>query len=260
MLRILWNGRSAMMAQQEKLDCISNNISNVKTEGYKREEVTFQDLVYETLDRRGYPTNSGEDKNLISGTGVKAGRWIRDMEKQGDLVNTGTNTDLAIDGLGFFRVVNSSGQYRYERSGNFSVDTNGDIVDKMGNKLDIQFYGEKTKFTEDSFAVRQDGTVFVQEYSNSGSKTREVGRINIYNAVGDDAFISVGENLYEAVEGVNPTPIQADILSGYLEGSNVDMGKEMTDMLMSQRAFEFGSRALKAADEMWGMVNSLKGR
>lgn len=258
MLRVLWNGQSAMVAQQEKLDCISNNLANVNTDGYKREEVSFKDTMYETLDRRGYPVNKGAEKNLINGTGVRTGKWIRD-QKQGNLVNTGSNTDLAIDGPGYFRVTTPHNEKRYIRSGNFNVDVAGDIVDKNGNKVDIQFNQEneeKVTFTKDNFSVNEEGTVFLR----NGGEFKEVGKINIYDAVGDDAFMSVGENLYMPKQGVNPTPVKSDILQGYVEKSNVDMGKEMTDMIMTQRAFEFGSRVVKTADEMWGMANNMRSR
>lgn len=259
MLRIMWNGRSAMMAQQEKLDCISNNMANVSTEGYKREDVTFKDLMYEKLERRGYPVSEGEDKNLITGTGVRTGQWIRDT-KQGNLINTGLNTDLAIDGQGYFKVTDSNGQFKYIRSGSFNVDNNGDLVDKNGNKLYIEFTGEKPEFTKDNFIVREDGSIYLKEDTNSGTITREVGKLKTYNAIGQDAFISVGDNLYIPGNGVNPTATDSNIMQGYIEGSNVDISKEMTDMIMAQRAFEFGSKAIKAGDDMWGIVNGLRGK
>lgn len=255
----MWNGRSAMMAQQEKLDCISNNLANVNTEGYKSEDVTFQDLMYESLQRRGYPVNEGENKNLITGSGVKAGNWIRDS-KQGNLTNTGIGTDLAIDGPGYFRVVNSKGDLRYIRSGSFNVDNKGNLVDKNGNKLYMEYKGAKPEFTKDNFIIKENGTVLIKGNSNGGTTTREAGKINIYNAIGQDAFISVGDNLYMPENGVNPTATDSNIMQGYIEGSNVDTAKEMTDMIMAQRAFEFGSKAVKAADDMWGMVNNLRGR
>ncbi|GAA0724069.1 flagellar basal-body rod protein FlgG [Clostridium malenominatum] len=261
MLRILWNGKSAMSAQQDKLDSISNNLSNVNTEGYKRMDVTFKDLMSEALDRRGYPVNRGENKNLITGTGVRTANWIRD-KSQGNLLQTNIKTDLAIDGEGYFRVETKNGEYRYIRSGSFNIDNNGELMDKNGNKLSIELFEEEEeiKFTKDNFIIKEDGSLFAKIDDSNNSGLREVGKINTYNAVGDDAFISVGENLYVAREEVIPTISNANILQGFVEGSNVDVSKEMTDMILSQRAFEFGSRAIKAADEMWGMVNNLRGR
>ncbi|AAO36190.1 flagellar basal-body rod protein FlgG [Clostridium tetani] len=285
MLRVLWSGRSAMYAQQEKLDAISNNIANVNTEGYKRQDVSFQDLMNETLDRRGYPVNEEGNRNLIHGTGVKTGPWIRD-NTQGTLNNTGSSTDFAIDGNGYFKVFSNDKEY-YIRAGNFNLDNKGNLVDKNGNILEIDRnieniidedeeydfdddyyddyedydddFGEvqrRTPLIKDNFYVEKDGRVYLKD----AKKPRLIGKINVYDAVGENAFISVSDNLYKPVQGVNPEAVNSDVLQGYVERSNVRMEKEMSDMIVSQRAFEFSSRAVKAADEMWGMINNLRGR
>ncbi|MBC2580668.1 flagellar hook-basal body complex protein [Clostridium sp. DJ247] len=263
MLRILWNGRSAMNAEQQKLDSISNNIANVNTVGYKKENVSFQDLVYENLKRTGYPTNDNNKNEILNGTGVKAGQWIRDTT-QGTLRDTGVKTDLAIDGDGYFRVTLPDGSKAYERAGSFNIDNNGDIVDKNGNRLDIAFTQEGSDmfnsgkvFTSDNFAVKQSGEIYVNDNSNSVL----YGNINTYSPIGQDSLTSVGENLYvpNAQTQMNGTT-DTNIMQGFLEDSNVDVGKEMTDMIVAQRAFELGSRAMKTGDEMWGLINSMKGR
>ena len=227
MLRILWNSESAMMAQQEKLDSISNNIANVNTEGYKRTDVNFSDLVYETLQRKGYPVSSGLSKEPLTGSGVKAGQWSRD-NSQGNLVSTNSNTDMCIDGEGYFAVQRADGTTAYTRSGNFDINSDGSLVDKNGNKLVVldnngnninsPETGASIMFKKDNFVVKSDGTLMVKISNNT------------------------------------------NIMQGYLEGSNVDVAKEMTDMMITQRAFELGSRGLKTADDMWSMVNNIRGR
>lgn len=263
MLRVLWNSRGAMNAQQEKLDSISNNIANINTVGYKREDVNFQDLVYETLNRTGYPTNENSQKDIINGTGVKATSWIRDTS-QGQLRETGSKTDMAIDGDGFFRVVLPDGSKAYERSGSFNIDAIGDIVDKNGNRIDIAFTEEGSQmfnsgkiFTSDNFAVNKNGEIYV----SVDDRSVLYGKIDVYNVVGQDSLMSVGGNLYVPKNNAQMYANKdADILQGFVEESNVDAGKEMTDMIIAQRAFELGSRSLKTADEMWGLINSMKGR
>lgn len=256
MFRVLWNGRSSMMAQQEKLDAISNNIANSNTTGYKREEVSFQDLMDETLDRRGYPVNRGENKNFIAGTGVKAGQWIRD-NSQGNLIPTETTTDLAIDGPGYFRVRGNQGDM-LTRGGSFNLDSTGSLVDKNGNRLAIEYFGDNANIslTEDNFSIKQNGVITVKQ----GNEYVDIGKINIYNTVGDNDLLSIGDNLYIPKEGVQPQTVNSNIMQGFLENSNVDMAKEMTDMIITQRAFSFGSRAVTTADEMWGMVNNMRGK
>lgn len=82
MLRLMWTSKSNMMAQQNKLDSISNNIANLNTEGYKREQVTFKDLMYETLEKNGSPVSLDRTKEPFNGTGVKTGNWIREIQSK----------------------------------------------------------------------------------------------------------------------------------------------------------------------------------
>lgn len=261
-LRSIWTGRSAMNAQQQKLDSISNNIANVNTVGYKREDVSFQDLVYESLKRKGYPTNDNQN-TILNGTGVKAGNWIRDVE-QGNLRSTDSKTDFAIDGEGYFRVTLPDGSKGYERAGSFNINSNGELVDKSGNRLDIELtedgqnlLSEGVGFTNDNFSVKEDGEI----YLNHNNDSVHYGKINLYSPVSQESLNSIGQNLYTLNQGaqMNGTT-KANILQGFVEDSNVDVGKELTDMIVAQRAFEMGSRALKTGDEMWGMINNMKGR
>jgi len=266
MLRLLWNSKSAMVAQQEKLDCISNNIANVNTNGYKKINANFQDLVYESLDRNGYPVS--EDKNgkstLQNGTGVKVGEWTRDT-MQGNLTVTNLSTDLAIDGTGYFEVIQRDSSKAYTRAGNFSADSNGTIVDQNGNRLsimdeqgnDINKADGPYKFDKNNFQVDSKGLVTLKE----GNEDLPVGKIKISNVIGNNSMVSAGDNLFIPKPGAEVLESKDySIMQGYLELSNVDIATEMTDMLMTQRAFQLSSSSLKTADEMWQMTNNLRGR
>lgn len=271
MIRSIWNSRNGMSAQMEKLDAISNNLSNVNTVGYKRVDVSFQSLVQETLKRDGYPVNDGvSDKNAPStGTGVKASGLYKD-NSQGTLMQTNNNTDLAIDGEGFFKVIDSNGNEAYSRSGVLQIDSNGKLVDSNGNTLvilnengqNVNTENSNIKFQKESFKVDEKGNILGNQYGNL--------KIPVFNMIGQNSMKSIGENLYspENIIDNNGNEVQsevymsnnADILQGYIENSNVDIAKEMSDMIITQRAFQLNSSALKTADEMWQMSNNLRGR
>lgn len=264
MLRLLWTSQSAMNAQQEKLDCLSNNIANVNTDGYKRVSANFKDLVYESLDRNGYPVaNSKTDKATFqNGTGVRVGEWTRD-NKQGELTSTGLLTDLALDGTGFFEVVQSDNSKAYTRAGNFLTDSNGTIVDESGNRLSIvDGQGNNVnrvngpfKFNQNNFNVDEKGVVTLK----SANGNLPVGKLKIMNIQGDNSMISIGDNLFKQKPGSKVTEsTDFSIRQGFLELSNVDIATEMTEMLMTQRAFQLSSSTLKTADEMWQMANNLR--
>ncbi|WP_123053516.1 flagellar hook-basal body complex protein [Clostridium sp. JN-1] len=262
MLRILWNSKSAMNAEQEKLNVISNNLANSSTAGYKRENVGFEDLVYETLNRTGYPNSGNSPKEPINGTGVKAAEWIRDTS-EGSLKQTGINTDLAIDGDGYFRVTLPNGTKAYERAGDFNIDAAGTVVDKNGNRLDMGLSPEGTSLRNsgtflrpDNFKVGENGEV----YLNNNDTTYLYGKINLYMPIGQTAFRSIGNNLYQPIPGAQVIPSNAKIRQGALEGSNVDLAAEMTDLISAQRAFEINSKGVQTADEMWQLVNNMKSK
>ena len=121
MYNIMNNSITGMSANQGKIDIISNNIANSQTVGYKKLDSGFLDLYTDTLSRQSYPHNGD---NLITGTGVKLSSATRNLT-QGALKETGINTEIAIDGDGYFRVISNDGTYKYTRNGEFSFDSNG---------------------------------------------------------------------------------------------------------------------------------------
>lgn len=268
MIRSIWNSRSGMSAQMEKMDVISNNIANINTAGYKRKEVNFSNLMQETLKRRGYPVDGNKQENAVfTGTGVRVSEVQMD-NSQGSLLQTDKNTDLAIDGVGMFKVIDPNGNEAYTRAGTFKIDKNGTIVDSNGNRLvildqnGINVNNQNGNFVEKDFIVDNKGNLISDRYNGL--------RIPIYKTIGSNSMKSIGNNLYVPEVTVDGNGLEqqarviesgdADILQGFVENSNVDLGKEMADMIITQRAFQLNSSALKTADEMWQMANNLRSR
>lgn len=255
MLTTLWTSKSGLNANQEKLDVISNNIANVNTTGYKKVNAGFKDLISSSLDEWGNPLN---DKTATVGSGVKAGNFTKD-NSQGGLQTTNQKTDLALDGEGYFKVISSNGTEYYTRDGSFKLDSYGRLVTANGNILEVQYangYSQNnTGLTADNFTINKKGEIFAENNGNF----EKVGEIAVYTAVGNDAFTSVGDNLFKELNGVQVYRIlDADMYQGYLEASNVDLSQEMTDMIVAQRAFQLSSKGITAADEMWQMINNLR--
>ena len=257
MLRTLWTGKSGMISNQERLDVISNNLANSTTVGYKKVEIGFRDLLMESLDRKGVPLNNKESE---IGTGVRTSDWFRN-DSQGNLLATTKPTDVAIDGNGYFRIIAPDGEIAYTRDGALSVDGYNRLVDNRGNKLEINFLPgfseDNVKFTKDNFVIDKSGQLFISEQGT----LKQVGEIPLYTAVGDKAFMSIGDNLFKPMPGAEVIRARDfDLYQGKLEASNVDIATEFADMIITQRAFELNSRGVKTADEMWGMVNNLRSK
>ena len=257
MIRLLDNSETGLMAEQDKLDCISNNIANADTEGYKSENVSFRDLLSESYNGLGYPVSNREGANEpYTGTGVRTNEWIKD-NKEGSIVQTGLSTDLALSGDGYFRVRMQDGTYGYTRNPSFQLDANGKIVDDDGNYLDIaynpQYQG--VNLGKGKFSVKEDGTVYLAE---NNENTVQVGKINVYNAVGDDSMVAVGDSLFVPRNGVQMyQETGTKIEQGFVEKSNVNVANEMTNMITAERIFEMNSKAIETTDEMWQMANNL---
>ena len=133
MLRSLYTAASGMAAQELKMDVISNNLANAGTVGFKKERAEFEDLLSETLRASQGPSPQGSSSPvaLQVGMGVRAAATSRSMA-QGDLTNTNNQTDLAIQGDGFFRVQQANGQMAFTRAGNLRVDATGKLVTQHG--------------------------------------------------------------------------------------------------------------------------------
>jgi flagellar basal-body rod protein FlgG len=244
----MWTARTAMNAQQDKLNIISNNISNMDTDGYKSQDVGFSDLVYETLNRKGIPVtnNSSRTVDPQNGTGVKNSE-VTTNTASGSLLQTGLKTDLGLQGDGYFKVIRPDGSNAYVRSGDFTQDASGRLVDSNGDRLEV--IGQDN-FTNGNFTVDTQGNISV------GGKN--VGKINVYDTIGQDSLVSVGNNLYVPKNGATMFATNgATINQGYSEGSNVDLSQQMTDMIEAQRSFQLSSKVLTTADDMASMVNQL---
>ena len=159
---------------------------------------------------------------------------------QGDLDQTGVDTDFAIDGDGFFAVQTENG-IMYTRSGDFSLSPQGILVDKQGNPVLTD--SGPLAIQADTFTVNDDGTVTINDYA--------AGRIRVVDFEKPYQLRKVGDS-YLAPK--DPTAVErpsADyrIRQGYLEKSNVNIVEVMVDMLSSFRAYEAGQKAIQAQDE-----------
>lgn len=255
MFNIFGIAKSGMNAYQEKLDYLSNDLVNNTTTAYKSTDIGFKDLLTETLDRKGTPL---KDKTAVNGTGVRLGiNYING--KQGNLMTTENNTDLAIDGKGYFSIYQPDGSVVYTRDGNFKIDLQGDLVDTNGNRLVINyepgFSQGNPELKPQDLSINQDGelTTVIDE------QNVKIGTIPVFDAIGDKSFIQIGNNYFTPSDDTQVTLSRDyNIRQGFLEASNVDTEQVFTEVILSQRAFQLSSKAMTVADDLWGMINNLR--
>lgn len=136
MIRSLYIAASGMNAQKQNMDVISNNMANISTYGFKQGRAEFQDLMYQAIQTPGGPTRDG--LNTPTGQQVGLGVGTASVGKnfsQGSFVNTSNTLDIAIEGEGFFQILQPDGTIAYSRNGAFQLDQNGKIVNAEGLPL-----------------------------------------------------------------------------------------------------------------------------
>ena len=255
MFNIFATGKSGMSAYQEKMDYLSNDLVNSSTTGYKSTDVGFKDLMTQSLDRKGNPL---VNKDAVNGTGVKLGTNYAN-NKQGNLLNTGLKTDLAIDGKGYFALQEPDGTISYTRDGNFKVDSNGTLVTSTGVKVYVQYEGGYSEgdpaLDSDNISIDAQGGISM----NIDGQSVLVGTIPVFTAIGDKGFIPKGNNTFVASEDAQVTMSNDyDIRQGFLEASNVDAAEVFSDVILTQRAFQLNSKAITTADDIWSMINNMR--
>ena len=143
------------------MDVIANNLANASTTGFKKTRAEFEDLLSDTVHAAGTTNTRGGSSPapMQVGLGVRAGAASRG-QAQGDLTVTNNQTDVAIQGAGFFRVQLASGDYAYTRAGNFTLDSSGRLVTQNGQLVNptITVPGDTTSLT-----IGADGTVTATE-------------------------------------------------------------------------------------------------
>lgn len=227
----------------EKQKNLATNTANVTTPGYKSQQLLTS--ATERVDVHNY--TRGPELNLRRETGqITFGNQLDEAYRDlsgGAVQATNNQTDLALNGDGFFTVQSPTGEIFYTRNGNFSVNNQNQLVTQEGyTVLGILPGGGTQPITvdSDSFTVDQNG--FVQ--TEQGAEQF----LYITNFEDQAALTSVGDTMFQSEAGI-PMGTGFTVLQGQVEQSNVDMVDVMSDMMQISREFEANQRMLQSTDE-----------
>jgi flagellar basal-body rod protein FlgG len=242
---------SGLDASQTMMDTIADNLANVNTTGFKTEIPEFQTLLYQDGTQPG-ANSTGQTiypSGLELGTGVKVAS-IKDVETQGTLTSTGNPLDLAIDGAGYFQILQPNGQTAYTRDGSFQLSQTGQLVNSSGDQVlpNITIPANATSVT-----IGTDGTVSV---TLPGAQTAtQVGQLQLANFVNPQGLQPLGGNLFAnttssgaAIVGAPQTNGLGSVNQSFLESSNVDVVDAMVNMISAERAYQLGTQVASAVD------------
>ncbi len=253
MINSLWISKTGMQAQQTQLDVIANNLANTSTNGFKRGNAVFEDLMYQNLRQVG--ANSAEQSELP--TGLQLGLGVRTVAtsrsfSQGSLQQSGNNLDMAVNGNGFLQVTMPDGGVGYTRDGSLQLDAQGRLVTSSGYPLTA---GITIPAEAQSITVSTDGVVSVKLPGSPAPSV--VGNIELANFINPAGLEPRGQNLFsESLASGNPVngaPGSAGmgtLMQGFVETSNVNVVQELVTMIQTQRAYEMNSKAIQTSDQM----------
>ncbi len=263
----LHSAQTGLSALNTQLDVVANNLANVNTHGFKGSRTNFEDLIYQQRKLPGVENANGDRRpiGLYVGLGVKVTGTQLDFS-EGPPLSTERPLDLLIKGDGFFQVEvepdRAEGGVAYTRVGAFTRNPDGELVlaSDTGRRLvpNITIPDDATAIDVDS-----NGEVF---YTAPGeAEPQSAGVIELATFVNPQGLSQLGENLFGETAGSGP-PVTGDpgegplgtIVSGFLEGSNVDPTMELVKMIRTQRAFEMNSQTIRAADETLRAVSQLR--
>jgi flagellar basal-body rod protein FlgG len=242
-----------MAAQETLLEGVSNNIANVNTNGYKKQRIEFQDLLYQTVRGPGTRTSS----TTRSPTGIQLGSGVRVVGtsrtfEQGNILVTNNPLDVAIEGAGFFVVQQPDGSPAYTRAGALQKDAQGQLTTPEGYLLDPPLIIPQEA---SSITIGADGTV--SAVLSGQAAPVELGQLTIASFVNPAGLNAQGKNLFtpsaasgEAQVGAPGESGRGALLQGALERANVDVVEEMIGLIAAQRAYEVNTKVVTTADEM----------
>ncbi len=244
-----YSGASGLRAYQHDIDIIANNVANVNTYGYKADKSSFNSLIKSTMDiNKNLELNEGE--SVLTGHGVKLSS--QDMlYNQGNLHNTGYALDFAIAGDGLF-AVERNGRVEYTRDGTFDISVEQDgnylvssdggyVLDSNEQRITVQYNIETNQIDSEAVADRLGIFSFDNPYG--------LQKINKTSFLPTD----ISGEAQLAGEAENK------IYTTSLERSNTNIADEMSNLILSQKAYQFSARVVTTADEIEQLVNNLRG-
>jgi flagellar basal-body rod protein FlgG len=250
---------TGMNAQQTNLEVIANNIANINTTGYKRARAEFSDLLYQVDRLQGVPNRANASivpEGVSVGLGVKTSA-VRNLHVQGGLTNTGNKLDLALTGNGWFQIEGADGETLYSRAGAFNTNATGQLVTVDGFAVQPAITVPADAL---EIVVNKSGQIFAR--LDGQVDLQELGQLTLATFSNEAGLAPLGDNLFRetAASGAANVGVPGDlgyatVEQGYLEASNVDPVKEITELISAQRAYEMNSKVIQAADEMAAVVS-----
>ncbi|QNF27432.1 flagellar hook-basal body protein [Metabacillus elymi] len=276
MLRSMITATNTMGQLQKQLDTIGHNLANIDTQSYKRTETSFSELVrqqYDNQTKETEETNTNGELGISQGTGAKLGSSL--VFTQGSLKQTGRALDIALTVPNQFFQIEVNGEIQYTRDGALYLSPTTDGTNRLmlataeGNQVLDE--NQNPIMFEDNFkelVISKDGTITA--VPRNDEELPQIFGIGVVEFERPQMLVQNGNNRYSLKDlGNNQL---GDVLTfldgelrnevsmqqGALEMSNVDLSKEMTDLMISQRSYQMNAKSITMGDQMLGLINGVR--
>ncbi len=247
MIKGIYTSALGLIPLQKKLEVIANNLANVDTTAFKRDDSFANELISaNTLVNSGSVDPTQNDVSEQTFTDFS----------QGPLQQTSNPLDVALDGKGFFVVQNKNGSTNLTRDGSFTLSSDGTLVTRSGAAV----LGADGPIRIGDIQHIQSSNLVIDRYGVVKAGKEIYGQLRVVMPSSYDEIAKAGGNLYSLKQGaqlqdVNPSAVT--IRQGYLEGSNVNPIEEMVAMIQIQQDFEAGQKAIQSQNSTLSEANQV---
>jgi flagellar basal-body rod protein FlgG len=237
----LYAAASGMSAQQQQFDAISNDMANVDTPGYQSTIIGFHDLLY---------SNGEYGSNVATGAGTQAEQMGYD-QSQGAIQQTGQPLDVAVNGPGYLEVRRQDGTIGMTRNGALQLNDKRQLTTQTGMLVQPPIT-IPTGVDPSQVSIASNGTVSV------GKQT--LGKLSLVDVPAPNGLVADGDSVFSATaaSGAIRAAKGTSVQQGALEGSNVNLGDEMSKMMDAQQQYAMGSQAIQYQAQMLQIANEIK--
>lgn len=254
MIRGLYIANTGMNVQTKRMDIISNDLANVNTAGYKKDTAvvsSFPEILTARIeDMQNHVPNDAHIGTMTFGAKVDG---VYTQFVQGSVMNTGSPTNMAIQGNGFFSISTPNGT-KYTRDGSFSINQAGNLVTQEGHPVlgqrGVISLGEEYLQSGSELQIKTNGEVMING--------EVVDKLSIVAFADNQSLTKLEDNLYEG--GGGTVAFEGTVLQGFLETSNVNPVTAMVDMITVSRAYEANQKMIQVHDNLLGKAVNELGR
>ncbi len=248
---------SGLKSEEYYIDKIANDLANLNTSNYKATKLTFEDALYQHIDGKT-PLFENQTATKI-GLGTAIYSSSKDFTS-GPLKPSNNWNDVAIDGNGFFQVINSDGTIAYTRNSSLRVDHDGYLATHDGLRL-----ADNIQIPEDFIEIKIQKNGDVEATLNDDAEPQLLGTIKLAKFLDPESLNPIGNGVYtpsdKTGEAIIDNPGNSGmgiLLQKQIEGSNVDMVSSLMQLTMAQRIYQLNAKAVQIADELEKMTNEIR--